>query len=103
LFYQLIEANSINGLYELLSQIRSITSDFQSLEHEFEEPVSAKSIAAIYMQFSGSFMNLFAATFYLRTIDARILKSILSPDQYREIMDKGKELADSGYFKKDEE
>lgn len=87
LFYQLVEANATNVLYSQIDKIMSLTSD---LTTTFGKR-GLKKVPPVYTQFSGTFKYMFVTGFYARTFDARILKSLVKPEQYQEIMRRGKE------------
>ncbi len=87
LFYQLKEASLMNALYSEIGLILNVSNDMNSL---FGKKVS-KQIPAIYTKFSNIFKYMFVTSFYCRSFDVKILKSVVTPKQYQEIMDKGKE------------
>ena len=88
LLYQLVEANAINVLYSQIDKIMSLTSHLTST---LGKRGMKKSSPPIFTQFSNTFKYMFVASFYLRTFDARILKSLVTQEQYQEIMTRGKE------------
>ena len=87
-FYELVEANAINVLYAHISMIMNVTSDLTSI---FGKRGVKKATPPIYTEFSNTFRWMFVTSFYSRTFDGKTLKRLVSPKQYREIMEKGKE------------
>ncbi len=87
LFYQLVEANMVNVLYGRTNQIINLKSD---LTNVFGKR-GLKKAPAFYIEFSNTFIYMFVTAFYIHTFDTRVLKRLVKPEQYKEIISKGKE------------
>ena len=89
LFYQLNEAAVINELQgSLAGPLMDLSIDSESINAQ--EPIDAIAFAT-FRSVSSVYRSLFAYSFYNGTLDGKILQSLVTMDQYREIMKRGKE------------
>lgn len=91
LFYRLIEANMLNIIYVRINQLMNLSSDLPAIYGKR----GMKSIPSIFTQHGSTFKYMFTTSFYHRTFDARILRKLVTPKQYKEIMEKGKEYVEA--------
>jgi hypothetical protein len=88
LFYQLDEAHMIHILEgRLLGQIMNLYGDMNNL---LGEEVSRADINPAFAMLSRSFQNSFAILVYVGTLQAKVLKKIISKDEYLKLVEKGK-------------
>jgi len=87
LYYQLKEANVLNIIYVRINQLMNLSSDLPAIYGKR----GMKSIPSIFTQHSNTFKYMFTTSFSHRTFDARILRKLVTPEQFKEVMEKGKE------------
>ncbi len=92
LFYQLTEANVLNVIYGRINQLMNLSSDLSAIYGKR----GLKSASSIFTQHGNTFKYMFITSFYYKTFDAKILRKLVTLEQYKAIMEKGKE-ADTNY------
>lgn len=86
LFYQLKEANLLNVAYGRINQLMHLNEDLIAVYGKR----GLKSASAIFTQHGGTFKYMFTTSFYSRGFNAKILRKLVRPEQYKEIMEKGR-------------
>lgn len=99
-FYELREAMAINSLYGTLNMLCKLHSvNLPTIG----QTLPAQEIPKFFNAMRTVFLETMAARVYEERLNNRILRKLLNPSAYNELVNKGKEYAEKGYSKDEEQ
>lgn len=91
LFYQLKEAKLLNLIYGMVNQLMNLSNDLLAIYGRR----GLKSASSNFTQHGNTFKYMFTTSFACGAFDASILRKLVTPEQYEEVINKGKEHIES--------